>query len=112
MIYVTTGFDEGKAMNRYPFSGCSFTGALVAGLAAAFVLAGAPDESRAAAVTPPAGNDTIQVVDCLLPGQLRRLGPDLTYLTPRRPARASAAGCLERGGEITVSDRDHYTSLR
>ena len=47
--------------------------------------------------------DKVAVVDCLLPGQLRRLGGNLTYLSPRRPIRTSAADCEIRGGELTAS---------
>ena len=32
----------------------------------------------------------LQVVDCLLPGQVRRLGTRVTYLSARRPARLPA----------------------
>ena len=38
------------------------------------------------------------IVDCLLPGQVRRLG-NTTYMTPRRPIRTTAQDCAIRGGE-------------
>ncbi len=44
------------------------------------------------------------VVDCQLPGKLRRLGGTRTYLTPGRLIRASAIECRTRGGEYTVGD--------
>ena len=43
--------------------------------------------------------DGLLVIDCLLPGQVRRLGSQLTYLTPRRPVKTSARDCEIRGGE-------------
>ncbi|WP_156820776.1 caspase family protein [Dasania marina] len=53
----------------------------------------------------------LQVVDCLLPGQMRMLG-SRPYMTPRRPATLSAAECQIRGGEYVAYDRaDYKTSL-
>ncbi len=49
-------------------------------------------------------------VDCLLPGQLRRLGSNVTYVTARRPARVTAQDCAIRGGEYTISDPGNYQS--
>jgi uncharacterized protein len=49
----------------------------------------------------------LQIVDCLLPGQVRVVG-GRTYLTPRRPARTSAADCRNRGGEYLAYDRANY----
>lgn len=51
----------------------------------------------------------LHVVDCLLPGQVRRVG-NRTYLTPRRPIRTTAADCSVRGGEYTAYDRADYKS--
>src|SRR5262245_40291183 len=45
------------------------------------------------------------VVDCLLPGQVRRLGTRSTYLSARRPVRAAARDCRIRGGEYVEYDR-------
>ncbi len=44
------------------------------------------------------------VVDCQLPGKLRRLGGTRMYLTPGRLIRASAIVCRTRGGEYTLGD--------
>ena len=53
----------------------------------------------------------MQVVDCLLPGQVRRLGMS-TYLTPRRPVLTTASDCRIRGGEYVEYDRaDYKTAL-
>jgi len=52
--------------------------------------------------------DELLVVDCLLPGQVRRLGSKLTYLTPRRPVKTSARDCEIRGGEYVAFDRASY----
>ena len=53
----------------------------------------------------------LQVVDCLLPGQMRMLG-NRSYMTPRRPGRLTAAECQIRGGEYVAYDRaDFKTAL-
>ncbi len=48
------------------------------------------------------------VVDCLLPGQVRKLGSKLTYLSQRRPIKTSAIDCEIRGGEYVSYDRSDY----
>jgi hypothetical protein len=45
-----------------------------------------------------------EVVDCLLPGQIRRLDETVTYLTDRRPVRTTMADCKARGGTIQPSE--------
>jgi uncharacterized protein len=47
----------------------------------------------------------LEVVDCLLPGQVRQLGTRATYVTQRRPARTTASDCRIRGGEYVALDR-------
>ncbi len=49
------------------------------------------------------------MVDCLLPGQVRRLGQS-RYITARRPILTTAALCRLRGGEYTEYDRADYRS--
>ncbi len=57
--------------------------------------------------------DELLVVDCLLPGQVRKLGQSFTFLTPRRPAKLPARECEIRGGEYTSYDRaDYGTALK
>lgn len=54
----------------------------------------------------------LMIVDCLLPGQVRRLGTALTYLTQRRATKLSADECAIRGGEYVAYDRaDLATAL-
>lgn len=43
--------------------------------------------------------DQLLVVDCLLPGEIKKLGTGATYVTPRRPAKLTALDCQNRGGE-------------
>ncbi len=57
--------------------------------------------------------DTTFIVDCLLPGKIKKLGSSFTYLTPRRPVKASALECEIRGGEYVAYDRANYkTALK
>lgn len=53
-------------------------------------------------------NDLLPV-DCLLPGQIRRLG-NTVYQSPRRPTKTTARSCAIRGGEYVVQDQADYTS--
>src|SRR5690606_15124233 len=45
-----------------------------------------------------------EIVDCLLPGQVRSLG-NRTYLAQRQPTRTTASDCRIRGGEYVAYDR-------
>ncbi|MFV1873548.1 MAG: caspase family protein [Oleiphilus sp.] len=49
----------------------------------------------------------LQVVDCLLPGQVRMIGSQ-SYQTPRRPTKTTASDCEIRGGEYVAYDRANY----
>jgi uncharacterized protein len=51
--------------------------------------------------------EELQIVDCLLPGQVRMVG-GRPYITPRRPTRTTAADCGARGGEYLLYDRADY----
>jgi hypothetical protein len=59
---------------------------------------------------PPRSADELLVVDCLLPGQIRKLGRSMTYLTPGRPVKTSAQDCEIRGGEYVAYDRSNYAT--
>jgi uncharacterized protein len=48
--------------------------------------------------------EDVEIVDCLLPGQVRQLG-NATYLTARRPTHTTAGDCRIRGGEYVAYDR-------
>lgn len=57
--------------------------------------------------------DATLMVDCLLPGKIKKLGSSVTYVTPRRPIMASAQECEIRGGEYAAYDRANYkTALK
>jgi uncharacterized caspase-like protein/predicted nucleic acid-binding Zn-ribbon protein len=54
--------------------------------------------------------DDLLIVDCLLPGKIRRLGTRVTYMTARRAVKTTAGDCAIRGGEYTSFDRADYTT--
>jgi uncharacterized caspase-like protein len=57
--------------------------------------------------------EDLEIVDCLLPGQVRSLGTGKTYVSRRRPVRTTADICAIRGGEYVASDRANFsTALR
>jgi hypothetical protein len=74
----------------------------------------APSDNKQAGL-PPSEQEQIagmQIVDCLLPGQLRKLG-NMNYLSPRRPIKTTAADGNVRGGEYVAYDRaDYKTALK
>ena len=62
------------------------------------------------AVNAPGGTDAYDIVECLLPGQIRQLGTQVTYVTDRRPVRTTKEDCSIRGGEYVAADRADYQS--
>lgn len=72
--------------------------------------AGLPVESPRAAVR---NAEDLLIVDCLLPGQIRSLGRQATFMSARRPIRTSQSDCEIRGGEYVSYDRANYqTALK
>ncbi len=53
-------------------------------------------------VNAPDGQNSYEEVDCLLPGQIRRLGTQLTYVTERQSVRTTKEDCIIRGGEAVL----------
>src|SRR4051812_16662968 len=86
----------------------------VLGAATALVALGgftAPTVTRATMQT--RNPEDLLIVDCLLPGQLRKLGKSTTFMGARRPIRTTQADCEIRGGEFVSSDRANYqTALK
>lgn len=52
--------------------------------------------------------EDLLIVDCLLPGQIRKLGANRTFMSARRPIRTTQADCEIRGGEFVSYDRANY----
>lgn len=51
-----------------------------------------------------------QIVDCLLPGKVKKLGMQRSYLSKKRPIKTSTNDCEIRGGEYTAYDRASLAS--
>jgi hypothetical protein len=86
---------------------------LAAGIAAAILsacVATAPTVDEQSAPVPQADANKLLVVDCLLPGQIRKLGQAMTYLSARRPIKTTAGDCEIRGGEYVAYDRANYAT--
>ena len=74
---------------------------------AVFLGAFAPQPGFAAKKGPKIAEDML-IVDCLLPGQVRRLGAGANFMSARRPIRTSQSDCEIRGGEYVAYDRANY----
>jgi hypothetical protein len=90
---------------------------VVLGVLSLVVLGCAPAPAPKAAEPRPTPSgqaaDAFLVVDCLLPGQIRRLGNQVTYVGARRAEKATARDCEIRGGEYVAYDRaDYKTALQ
>lgn len=72
-------------------------------------MAGGGSSSAQAATQGMVARADLEIVDCLLPGQVRQLG-NTTYITQRRPTQTTAADCRIRGGEYVAYDRADYKS--
>jgi hypothetical protein len=80
---------------------------LVAFAASTVLLAAVPVAAPQASATVRNPEDLL-IVDCLLPGQVRKLGRVSQFMTARRPIRTTQADCEIRGGEFVASDRANY----
>jgi len=83
--------------------------------AAAFVVVAAalPTQAARAAGGSVKNAEDLLIVDCLLPGQIRSLGRQATFMSARRPIRTTQADCQIRGGEYVSYDRANYqTALK
>ena len=99
-------------MLRHAASQCTVRRlALGTAAAVATVLAAWPAAAPVAATVRNA--EDLLIVDCLLPGQVRKLGRQTTFLSARRPIRTTQADCEIRGGEYVSYDRaDYRTALQ
>ena len=78
---------------------CVVVGAML-GCASADPELGSSELQRAA----PTATNSQEMVDCLLPGQIRQLDETVTYVTERRLVRATQEDCKTRGGTIQPSE--------
>jgi len=100
---MRTRFECGSTEGRW---------ALAMGIALLTVCAGLPATTTHAQESGGIAQDPsrLLVVDCLLPGQVRKLGGQMTYLSQRRPVKTTAVDCEIRGGEYVAYDRANYAT--
>ncbi len=53
----------------------------------------------------PSQTVSAHLVDCLVPGQIRKLGSYSTYVSSRKPVKTTAQDCEIRGGEYVAHER-------
>jgi hypothetical protein len=72
-----------------------------------------PDGRQSSAWAAVQNADQFLIVDCLLPGKIKQLGTQVTFVGQRQAVRTSASDCAIRGGEYTSYDRaDYGTALQ
>ena len=76
----------------------------LSGLAMLFVLVGCTGTTTHISDLPRHAED-VAIVDCLLPGQVRKLGLKMVYVSPKRATKTAAHECALRGGEYVLADR-------
>ena len=54
--------------------------------------------------------ENVKIVDCLLPGKVKKLGINRVFLSKKRPVKTSVNDCEIRGGEYTQYDRANIES--
>jgi uncharacterized protein len=85
---------------------------LAAPVALLIGVAAEPASDKEAATKGMVKRSDLEIVDCLLPGQVRQLG-NSSFLTQRRPIRTTVSECSIRGGEYVAYDRaDLQSALR
>jgi hypothetical protein len=83
------------------------------GVAAVVFVSGILTSPQPAAASATRNPEDLLIVDCLLPGQVRRLGANSSFMSARRPVRTTQADCEIRGGEYVSYDRaDYQTALK
>lgn len=113
MTQATRALSSGKVTHRRGFARRGLLTACALALGAcASTPAGPQASSEQPAVVSDGRPDPTLIVDCLLPGKIKKLGSAMTYVTPRRPVKASSQECEIRGGEYVSYDRaDFKTAL-
>ena len=79
-------------------------------LALALVQSGEPAHAKKKKAPRIEDASDLQIVDCLLPGKVRRLGRQSHYVTARQPIRTTAVDCEIRGGDYVAEDRGSYAA--
>jgi hypothetical protein len=88
----------------------SYVGRAILALPIGLALGILPPVDPPAAAQSSQDADQFLVVDCLLPGRVKKLGRKMTFMTPRRPVRTTQSDCEIRGGEYVAHDRANYAT--
>ncbi|NPU95472.1 MAG: hypothetical protein HPY82_26560 [Gammaproteobacteria bacterium] len=100
-------------IQRLNLKASGFTLGFLTVLLAACASPDTPSASSGAEAPSSKNADDLMIIDCLLPGQVKKLGSYTTYLTARRPIKTTATDCEIRGGEYVSYDRaDYATALK
>lgn len=101
-----------ESMQRFSMKASGFAvGCLVVLLSACATPSGSDTNTSTAGDSK--NPDDLMIIDCLLPGQVKKLGTYTTYLSARRPIKTTATDCEIRGGEYVSFDRaDYATALK
>ncbi|MCP5017924.1 MAG: hypothetical protein GY938_22020 [Ketobacter sp.] len=102
-----------RAPKRFQVTGTGFCIGFLSVILSACASAPATQPGASAAASEAKNADDLMIIDCLLPGQVKRLGTQTTFLTARRPVKTTASDCEIRGGEYVAFDRaDYATALK
>ncbi len=52
---------------------------------------------------------TEELVDCVLPGKVRKMGGDMSYMEPQRQVKTTAKECEQRGGKVSAEPNQEPT---
>ena len=102
-----------KNAEAKPYPIRSLFAGLILGMILQGCTEGAKKTSRPAAPTSTSAArsaDDLLIVDCLLPGQIRKLGQMMTYVAARQAIKTSGIDCAIRGGEYVAYDRSNYAT--
>src|SRR5690606_42148487 len=95
-----------ELMQRFKPKAAGFLTGFLAGFLSA--CATQPDGYASRPAADSKNPDDLMIIDCLLPGQVKKLGSFTTYLAARRPMKTTATDCEIRGGESGSFERAEY----
>lgn len=87
---------------------CARAGLLLAGFGGVALVSACSPATPYTGTASAAAADEYRIVDCLLPGEVRRLGTQVTYLSRPELIETNARDCELRGGEYVIRDLGSY----
>lgn len=46
-----------------------------------------------------------ELIDCVLPGKVKKMGGDMSYMTPQRQVKTTAEECEKSGGKVSAGPK-------